>query len=213
MYGITENIIISDISRIGAMITKTAENVTEGLKGGNHTLFTESMEQLADIDIDTNSINNKIVSAIPIFCKDEKAAREFVSYVKIMDEFAQTTYAVRYFCRNITDCINERCYTVVKDIVLQLFQASMGAFAMSLELIKNSDNIKSIFRTIKTEQIRCDELRAQIERNVAGFDVKLAFSCITIVNISEKIDVISKSAIATAKIIMLTQDGGKLRIY
>ncbi|MDR0761572.1 MAG: hypothetical protein LBF13_00830 [Campylobacteraceae bacterium] len=213
MYGAADNVIANDIARMGSMIIKTAANVTEGLKSNNHYLFAESMEQLADIDISTNNINNKIVSAIPIFCKDEQTARKFTSYVKIISEFIQVTHTIRYFCKNITDCTSERCYMAIKENMLQLFQTAIEAFAMSSELVKDNGSIKDVFRAIKMEQMKCDELREQIEQSMAGFDMKFTFGCIKIVNITEQIDVISKSASAVAKIIILTQDGGKLRIY
>ncbi|MDR2635898.1 MAG: hypothetical protein LBC08_03615 [Campylobacteraceae bacterium] len=213
MYSAAEshNIIIRDIVRIGTMITQTAANITEGLKNGDYAIFADSMEQLAIIDIDTNNINNKIVSAMPVFCKDDQIAREFVSYVRITAELIQIVYAMRYFCKNITDCINEECYIALKENLSQLFQISVDAFAMAMGLIKNSSNIKSVFRMIKTEQTKCDELLAQIEQNIIEFE--FTANCIKIINISEKMGNISKGAASMAKIMLLTQDGGKLRIY
>jgi hypothetical protein len=205
----SHNMIIKDVVRIGTMIMQTTADIAEGLKSSNYSMFTEPMEQLANIDIDTNTINNKIVSSIPVFCKDEQTAREFVSYVRIITKFAQTAHAMRYFCKNITDYINE----CLKDNVSQLFQTSMDAFDMALGLIKNNSNIKNTFRMIKTEQMKCDELLAQIERNITGFDMKLALDYIKIVNILGKIGFVSKNAVAIAKIVVLTQDGGELRIY
>ncbi|MDR1976949.1 MAG: hypothetical protein LBQ18_08180 [Campylobacteraceae bacterium] len=210
---INRNNITDDIIKIGETITQACESVLEGLESDNAAMLERAMEQLADIDIKTNKIDNKIVASIPVVCKDERIARELLSHIRIITEFTQTAYALRYFCKNATDYADEPCFIAIKESVLQLFKSSVEAFAMSVQLVQDDSDIEDIFRKIKTERITGSDLYSAIKKDIAKVDTKSALNIIRILNIVENIENVTKSSISIAKTILLAQDGGKLRIY
>jgi hypothetical protein len=198
---------------MASMITETAWSILEGLKKNDIILLEKAVEQLVVIDISANKIDNEIVSLIPILCKNKHAARELISYIRIINEFARTTDALKCFCKYMALCVQERSFVAARETTSQLLKSSIDAFILSTELVESRDNIEDMFRKIKVKQAAMGDLYLKIEKNIAGLDTKNTLNCVKVLNAAEKIEEIFKSALAVAKIILLIQDGGKLRIY
>ncbi|MDR1614344.1 MAG: hypothetical protein LBS26_02115 [Campylobacteraceae bacterium] len=207
------NNIINNIVKMASIITETAWSILEGLKKNDIILLEKAVEHLSAIDINANKIDNEIISLIPILCKNKHAARELISYIRIINEFAQTAVTLKYFCKYMSLCMYERSFIATKEPASQLLQSSIDAFIMSAELMENRDNIEDIFRKIKIKRLTMDDLYLKIEKTIIGLDTKLTINCTKILNAVEKLDDIFKSAITVTKIILLIRDGGKLRIY
>jgi hypothetical protein len=207
------NNITSDITKMALAIIEASYNIIEGLQKDNIVLLEKTIEQLADIDINTNKIDNKIISSIPLLCKDENSTRELVSYFRIVGELVQTTRILRYFCKYIMMYINGRPFMTMKGCILQIFQLSIDAFMIAAGLIEKRMHMENIFRQIKTKQATGHELFVKLEKNIMEFDIKYTLNCTRVLNAVEKLDEIFKASAAVAKIILLIHDNGKLKIY
>ncbi|MDR0666481.1 MAG: hypothetical protein LBF71_03625 [Campylobacteraceae bacterium] len=205
------NSIANDITKMTSAIVETGWSMFNGLKKNDIILLEEAVEQLAGIDINANKIDNKIISRMPLFCQNENNSRETISYFRIIDECVQTAHLLRYFCKHVTTYINEYPSASAKEYIRQIFQYSMDAFEMSAKLIEKRVYVEDIFRQIKTKHMAGRDLCAKLEKNIE-FDLRYAFVHTRILNAAEKLDEIFKKAVMIARIILLMQDNGKLRI-
>ncbi|MDR2081451.1 MAG: hypothetical protein LBP54_06140 [Campylobacteraceae bacterium] len=206
------NSITNDIIKMSSAIVETSYDILEGLKKSDVVLLEKAIEQLANIDINANKIDNKIISSIQLLCKCENSTRELVSYFRIVSEFVQAARILRSFCRYILTYINEHSFMAAKEYILKIFQLSIDAFIMSIELIKKRDYLDNTFRQIRVKQAEGHELLAKLEKNITEFDTKYTLKCAGVLNTAEKLDEVFKTAIAIAKIILLIHDNGKIRI-
>ncbi|MDR2790060.1 MAG: hypothetical protein LBB59_03685 [Campylobacteraceae bacterium] len=206
------NNMTNDIIKMSSAIVETGYDILEGLKRSDISLLEKAIEQLAVVDINANKIDNKIISSMPLLCKNESSARELVSYFRIVSEFVQTARVLRYFCRYVLTYTNGHPFMTMKEYILNIFQLSIDAFMISAQLVEKRAYIDDIFRQVKTKQAAGRELFAKLEKNIMEFDIKYTLNCTRVLNAAEKLDEVFKAAVSVVKVILLIQDCGKLRI-
>ncbi|MDR2100474.1 MAG: hypothetical protein LBP40_06600, partial [Campylobacteraceae bacterium] len=187
------NNITNDITKMTLSIIQAGYDIRDGLNNGNISLLEKAIEQLAAIDININKIDNKIISLVPLFGKNENSAREIVSYFRIVGECVQAARVLRCFCKYIITYTNGRPFVITKEYVIQILQLSIETLAMSLKLVEKQGFAEDIFRQIKIKNAAGQDVFVKLEKKITEIDVKYALNCARVLNAADKLDEVFKA--------------------
>jgi len=204
------NKIRSDIDALGADIRRSGDMLLTALKDADAAEFERSKAVLSGIDAAANAIDNEIVTSLALFGAEAHDLRELVAYLKITNEMVRIADNVRGFAKKMSKYIS----SCRQEGMLQLCKSSISALHLAL----NNDHLQSedMYRKVKVEESKSDDLYAILEKNILkelGKNLDFSANCIEILSTARKLEKIADRSVAIAKLILYARSGGTLKAH
>ncbi len=212
------------VDEINDMMCKLAENVKEAeflckeaFETQNMDIFDEAKEKLKGFPSSAAEIDNEIVKALALYAPEATDLREMVGYLKITNELVNAASTIKSYIKNNKALI-------ASDFEMKCLQSSLSTLHTSackaledmtemFDLHKSEDEIKSLYRSIKVEESKADDLYSIVQKDISGLLCHVEvdpLDYMTVIKMARKLERLSDHATAVAKLLLYIKTGGEL---
>lgn len=215
------------LSEINTMMRELSHSIEEGerlcfegFKTKDMTLLDRAREAIKNVRPSANTIDNEIIKALALYGPEATELREMVGYLKITNELVNTAGSIRSYVKHNKALIaGDFDMKEMEPSFLALHQSAFNAvedMVKMFDLDKSEEEIRSLYRAIKVEESKGDDLYSIVQKDIAEtlchIDID-PFDYMTVLKMARKLEHISDHAINVAKLLLFIKTGGELESY
>lgn len=209
------------LNQVHVNIVSFGENILQATNEILNALNSEKIDSLKKVkiilkNIDTNSskIDNNIVTILALFGAEATELRKLVAYLKITNELTRISDNMKTFAKNMTVYMQDKdSFYIYKEYLTQLAKASISAVSLSIELLSSQSNIDYIYRKIKIEESKSDDLYSILEKSILEDIYKnsnFSTDFMRILSTIRKLEKMADRSVSVGKLMLFAVNGGKL---
>ena len=205
---------------LAQMIKIGEELCFEGFNTKNMDLLDQAREAVKACRVKANEIDNEIIKTLALYGPEATELREMVGYLKITNELVNTAGSIRsYVKHNKSLIVGEFNMDALELSFVPLHQSALGSIKHMVDMIdlsKSEDEIRALFRSIKVEESKGDDLYSIVQKDISEMlchiDVD-PLDYMTVLKLARKLENISDHAVNIAKLLLFIKTGGELESY
>jgi len=205
---------------LAQMIKIGEELCFEGFNTKNMDLLDQAREAVKLCRVKANEIDNEIIKTLALYGPEATELREMVGYLKITNELVNTAGSIRsYVKHNKSLIVGEFNMDALELSFIPLHQSALGSIKYMVDMIdlsKSEDEIRALFRSIKVEESKGDDLYSIVQKDISEMlchiDVD-PLDYMTVLKLARKLENISDHAVNIAKLLLFIKTGGELESY
>ena len=201
-------------------IWKGEELCFEGFKTRDMTRLDEARELIKGVRSKANTIDNEIIKALALYGPEATELREMVGYLKITNELVNMAGSIRSYVKHNKALIaGDFDMKEMESSFVALHQSALNAVEYMVEMFdlsKSEEKIRSLYRAIKVEESKGDDLYSIVQKDIAEtlchIDID-AFDYMTVLKLARKLEHVSDHSINVAKLLLFIKTGGEMESY
>jgi phosphate transport system protein len=202
------------------MLIKSEKLCFDAFKEQDMKLLDEARENIRGCRVTANEIDNEIIKTLALYGPEATELREMVGYLKITNELVNMTGSIRSYVKHNKALIaSDFDMQNLKDSFIPLHQSALNSIKYMLEMInlgKSEDEIRTLFRSIKVEESKGDDLYSIVQKDISEMlchiDVD-PLDYMTVLKLARKLENISDHSVNVAKLLLFIKTGGELESY
>lgn len=200
-----------------ALIALSAhEMCLDGMKNRNRDIFSGVQELLGHLGEKVDDIDNNTVEILALYSPEARDLREFVSYLKITNEFERICNGAEKYAKNIVNYMDDiHASPVIFSLVSNLHQCTINAvkYAKDACVIDDADNFdfKQCLMDALVQEEKTDDLFVQFNKEIAEANTNVPLpDNITIFNSVRRLERAADHSVNIAKLMYYARIGGEI---
>jgi len=204
---------------LGSEVTMASERALSGIENLDISRFESTKMLLKNIETQANAIDNEIVVTLALFGPEARDLRKMVAYLKITNEVVKIAENVRSFAkRMVLHLQGDTPMTSLHEYSMHLCRTSIKAVTLAISTIDvaEKDALEDIYRRVKVEESKTDDLYAILEKNVLTDMVQKidqSADFIQILSTMRKLERMADRSVNIVQLMIFARVGGEMKTY
>jgi len=204
---------------LGSEITMASERALSGIENLDVSRFESAKTLLKNIEAQANTIDNEIVITLALFGPEAKDLRKMVAYLKITNEMVKIAENVRGFSKRMALHLQANApMSSLHEYSVHLCRTSIKAVTLAIETIHGAGNedLEDIYRRVKVEESKTDDLYSILEKNVLSDMVQKidqSAEFIQILSTMRKLERMADRSVNIVQLMIFARVGGEMKTY
>ena len=204
---------------LGADITMASEKTLSGMESLDISRFDSAKTLLKNVENQANAIDNEIVVTLALFGPEAKDLRKMVAYLKITNELVKIAENIRSFSkRMVLHLQSDISLASLHEYSAHLCRTSIQAVTLSISTIDIVDKemLEDIYRKVKVEESKSDDLYSILEKNILSDIAKLidqGADFIQILSTMRKLERMADRSVNIVQLMIFARVGGEMKTY
>jgi len=201
-------------------VKKGEELCFEGFNKKDMQILDQARDAIKPCKMLANEIDNEIIKTLALYGPEATELREMVGYLKITNELVNTAGSIRSYVKHNKSLIaGEFNMDAIEVSFVPLHQSALGAIKHMVDMIdlkRGEDEIKALFRSIKVEESKGDDLYSIVQKEISEMLLSVdmdPLDYMTLLKLARKLENISDHAVNVAKLLLFIKTGGELESY
>ena len=204
---------------LGTEVTIASEKALSGMETLDVTRFESSKTMLKNVENQANAIDNEIVVTLALFGPEARDLRKMVAYLKITNEVVKIAENVRSFSKRMVAHVQgDSLLAPLHEYATHLCKTSIKAVTLAISTIDVADKetLEDVYRRVKVEESKTDDLYSILEKNVLTDIAKLidqSADFIQILSTMRKLERMADRSVNIVQLMIFARVGGEMRTY
>jgi len=204
---------------LGAEVTMASEKALSGMETLDVSRFESSKAMLKNVESQANAIDNEIVVTLALFGPEARDLRKMVAYLKITNEVVKIAENVRSFSKRMAAHVQgDSLLAPLHEYATHLCKTSIKAVTLAISTIDVADKetLEDVYRRVKVEESKTDDLYSILEKNVLTDIAKLidqSADFIQILSTMRKLERMADRSVNIVQLMIFARVGGEMRTY
>ncbi len=204
---------------LGAEVTMASEKALSGMETLDVSRFESSKAMLKNVESQANAIDNEIVVTLALFGPEARDLRKMVAYLKITNEVVKIAENVRSFSKRMAAHVQgDSVLAPLHEYATHLCKTSIKAVTLAISTIDVADKetLEDVYRRVKVEESKTDDLYSILEKNVLTDIAKLidqSADFIQILSTMRKLERMADRSVNIVQLMIFARVGGEMRTY
>lgn len=204
---------------LGAEISMASEKALCGMESLDISRFDSAKTLLKNIENRANAIDNEIVVALALFGPEAKDLRKMVAYLKITNELVKIAENIRGFSKRMAQHLqSDLPFASLHEYSIHLCKTSIKAVTLAISTIEIADpeTLEDIYRRVKVEESKSDDLYSILEKNILSDIAKMidqSADFIQILSTMRKLERMADRSVNIVQLMIFARVGGEMKTY
>ena len=204
---------------LGAEVMIASERALSGIESLDVSRFESTKIMLKNIETKANEIDNEIVVTLALFGPEARDLRKMIAYLKITNEVVKIAENVRSFAkRMVTHLQGDTPMSSLHEYSMHLCRTSIKAVTLAISTIDVADKeaLEDIYRRVKVEESKTDDLYSILEKNVLSDIVQKidqSADFIQILSTMRKLERMADRSVNIVQLMIFARVGGEMKTY
>jgi phosphate transport system protein len=204
---------------LGSEITMAGEKALAGMEALDATRFESARTLLKNIENQANAIDNEIVVALALFGPEAKDLRKMVAYLKITNDMVKIAENIRSFSKRMVSHLQSQApLSVIHEYSVHLCKTSIHAVNLAISTIEigEKEALEDVYRKVKVEESKSDDLYAILEKNILSDIAKMidhSADFIQLLSTMRKLERMADRSVSIVQLMIFARVGGVMKTY
>jgi len=204
---------------LGAEVMIASERALSGIESLDVSRFESTKIMLKNIETKANEIDNEIVVTLALFGPEARDLRKMIAYLKITNEVVKIAENVRSFAkRMLIHLQGDTPLSSLHEYSTHLCRTSIKAVTLAISTIDVADKeaLEDIYRRVKVEESKTDDLYSILEKNVLSDIVQKidqSADFIQILSTMRKLERMADRSVNIVQLMIFARVGGEMKTY
>jgi len=204
---------------LGAEITIAGETSLSGMESLDSSRFESAKTLLKNIETKANEIDNEIVVTLALFGPEAKDLRKMVAYLKITNELVKIAENIRGFSKRMALHLKgDVPFISLHEYSVHLCKTAIQAVNLAISTIDMADRetLEDIYRKVKVEESKSDDLYSILEKNILSDLAKMieqSADFIQILSTMRKLERMADRSVNIVELMIFARVGGEMKTY
>jgi len=204
---------------LGSEISMASEKALCGMESLDISRFDSAKTLLKNIENRANAIDNEIVVALALFGPEAKDLRKMVAYLKITNELVKIAENIRGFSKRMAQHLQgDVPFVSLHEYSTHLRKTSIKAVTLAISTIEIGDpeTLEDIYRRVKVEESKSDDLYSILEKNILSDIAKMidqSADFIQILSTMRKLERMADRSVNIVQLMIFARVGGEMKTY
>ena len=204
---------------LGSEISMASEKALSGMESLDIDRFESAKTLLKNIENQANTIDNEIVVTLALFGPEAKDLRKMVAYLKITNELVKIAENIRSFSKRMAMHLQgDMPFTSLHEYSTHLCKTAIKAVSLAISTldIANKETLEDIYRKVKVEESKSDDLYSILEKNILSDIAKMidqSADFIHILSTMRKLERMADRSVNIVQLMIFARVGGEMKTY
>lgn len=204
---------------LGSEVTMSCEKALSGMESLDASRFESARVMLKNAENQANAIDNEIVVTLALFGPEAKDLRKMVAYLKITNEVVKIAENVRSFSKRMAIHLQgDVPLTSLHEYSTHLCKTATKAVTLAISTIDvaDKDALEDVYRRVKVEESKSDDLYSILEKNVLSDIAKMidqSADFIQILSTMRKLERMADRSVNIVQLMIFARVGGEMKTY
>lgn len=204
---------------LGIEITMAGETALFGMESLDVSRFDSAKTLLKNIENRANAIDNEIVVALALFGPEARDLRKMVAYLKITNELVKIAENIRGFSKRMA--LHLQCdvpFVSLHEYSTHLCKSAIKAVTLAISTLNIADPeaLEEIYRKVKVEESKSDDLYSILEKNILSDIAQMidqSADFIQILSTMRKLERMADRSVNIVQLMIFARVGGEMKTY
>ncbi|MDD2384520.1 MAG: PhoU domain-containing protein [Sulfurospirillaceae bacterium] len=207
------------LQELGSEVIMAAERALGGMENLDSSRFDSAKMLLKNIETRANAIDNEIVVTLALFGPEAKDLRKLVAYLKITNEMVKIAENIRGFSKRMANHLqSDISFNSLHEYSTHLCKSASKAVTLAIETIEISDReiLEDIYRKVKVEESKSDDLYSILEKNILvdiAKSVEQSGDFIQMLSTMRKLERMADRSVNIVQLMIFARVGGEMKTY
>lgn len=203
----------------GSEITMASERALSGIENLDVTRFESARNILKNSENIANTIDNEIVVTLALFGPEAKDLRKMVSYLKITNELVKIADNIKSFSKRMINHLQgDISLNPLHEYSVHLCKSASKAVSLAISTIEvgEKEMLEDIYRKVKVEESKSDDLYSILEKNILadmGKTIDHSADYIQILSTMRKLERMADRSVSIVQLMIFARVGGEMKTY
>ncbi len=204
---------------LGSEVTISCEKALSGMENLDVSRFESARMMLKNAETLANAIDNEIVVTLALFGPEARDLRKMVAYLKITNEVVKIAENVRSFSKKMALHLQSNVpLSSLHEYSSHLCKTAVKAVTLAISTIDTADKnmLEDIYRKVKVEESKSDDLYSILEKNVLSDIAKTidqSADYIQILSTMRKLERMADRSVNIVQLMIFARVGGEMKTY
>lgn len=204
---------------LGSEVTISCEKALSGMENLDVSRFESARMMLKNAETLANAIDNEIVVTLALFGPEARDLRKMVAYLKITNELVKIAENVRSFSKKMALHLQSNVpLSSLHEYSSHLCKTAVKAVTLAINTIDTADKnmLEDIYRKVKVEESKSDDLYSILEKNVLSDIAKTidqTADYIQILSTMRKLERMADRSVNIVQLMIFARVGGEMKTY
>lgn len=204
---------------LGVDVSMACEKALSGMESLDISRFESARTILKNSETQANAIDNEIVITLALFGPEARDLRKMVAYLKITNDLIKIADNVRSFSKKMALHLQSNVpLSSLHEYSTHLCRTAIKAVTLAISTIDVADKnaLDDIYRKVKVEESKSDDLYSILEKNVLSDIAKtidLSADYIQILSTMRKLERMADRSVNIVQLMIFARVGGEMKTY
>ena len=204
---------------LGIEITMAGETALFGMESLDGSRFDSAKTLLKNIENRANAIDNEIVVALALFGPEARDLRKMVAYLKITNELVKIAENIRGFSKRMALHLQgDVPFVSLHEYSTHLCKSAIKAVTLAISTLNIADPeaLEEIYRKVKVEESKSDDLYSILEKNILSDIAQMidqSADFIQILSTMRKLERMADRSVNIVQLMIFARVGGEMKTY
>ncbi len=204
---------------LGSEVTIAGERALAGIESLDISRFESARGLLKNIETSANAIDNEIVVTLALFGPEAKDLRKLVAFLKITTELVKIAENIRGFCKRMSNHLqSDISFNALHEYSTHLCKSASKAVNLSVSSLEITDKemLEDIYRKVKVEESKSDDLYSILEKNILidiAKAVEHSADFIQMLSTMRKLERMADRSVNIVQLMIFARVGGEMKTY
>lgn len=207
------------LQELGTEVTMASERALGGIENLDVSRFESARTILKNTENIANAIDNEIVITLALFGPEARDLRKMVAYLKITNELVKIAENVRSFCKRMCGHLkSDISLNALHEYSVHLCKSATKAVTLAISTIDivEKETLEDIYRKVKVEESKSDDLYSILEKNILADIAKVidqSADYIQILSTMRKLERMADRSVNIVQLMIFARVGGEMKTY
>lgn len=207
------------LQELGSEVIMASERALGGIENLDASRFESARTILKNIESIANAIDNEIVVTLALFGPEAKDLRKMVAYLKITNELVKIAENVRSFSKRMGGHLqSDISFSSLLEYSIHLCKSATKAVTLAISTIDivEKETLEDIYRKVKVEESKSDDLYSILEKNILTDIAKVidqSADYIQILSTMRKLERMADRSVNIVQLMIFARVGGEMKTY
>ena len=204
---------------LGSEVTMAGEKALSGMESLDITRFEAARTLLKNVEAEANAIDNEIVVALALFGPEAKDLRKMIAYLKITNELVKIAENIRSFSKRMVQHLQANISLAnFHEYSTHLCKTAINAVTLAISTLEQHDKevLEDVYRKVKVEESKSDDLYSILEKNILSDITKLidqSADFIQALSTMRKLERMADRSVSIVQLMIFARLGGEMKTY
>lgn len=204
---------------LGTEVTMACERALGGIENLDVSRFESARAILKNTENIANAIDNEIVVTLALFGPEARDLRKMVAYLKITNELVKIAENVRSFSKRMGGHLqSDISFNSLHEYSVHLCKSATKAVTLAISTIDivEKETLEDIYRKVKVEESKSDDLYSILEKNILTDIAKVidqSADYIQILSTMRKLERMADRSVNIVQLMIFARVGGEMKTY
>ena len=207
------------LQELGVEVMMASERALGGIENLDVSRFESARAILKNIENIANTIDNEIVVTLALFGPEARDLRKMVAYLKITNEMVKIAENVRSFSKRMSGHLqSDISFNSLHEYSVHLCKSATKAVTLAISTIDivEKETLEDIYRKVKVEESKSDDLYSILEKNILTDIAKVidqSADYIQILSTMRKLERMADRSVNIVQLMIFARVGGEMKTY